>query len=116
MSNLIGRTRNVELSTLRVYNVSTKPSNSKPAANAAESAPNKPSKGSNLQPAANAAEGDPQPSKAKGKGDDKKGREPSKPPKGAGCKHGGKCTFFHPRVTREEAKCFNSVEANYERM
>eukprot|EP00971_Amphidinium_carterae_P005199 103771-Amphidinium_carterae.1 len=24
-----------------------------------------------------------------------------------GCKHGGKCTYFHPRVTRDEGKCFN---------
>eukprot|EP00971_Amphidinium_carterae_P067866 1343557-Amphidinium_carterae.1 len=24
-----------------------------------------------------------------------------------GCKHGGKCSYFHPRVTRDEGKCFN---------
>eukprot|EP00971_Amphidinium_carterae_P274571 5448475-Amphidinium_carterae.1 len=102
----------------------------KPSANAADGASNKSSKSDKPKPAANAADGTPKPPKGKGKGDDKKSQEPSKPPKGEGkgakdagngskdnktpskstpcrfftsdegCKHGGKCTYFHPRVTQ----------------
>eukprot|EP00971_Amphidinium_carterae_P007854 155550-Amphidinium_carterae.1 len=63
----------------------SKPTNpNKPSANSAERASNKNPKGDKPKPAANAADGTPKPPKGKGKGEGKKGREPSNPPKGEG--------------------------------